>query len=200
MLCFFCVYQPCLINRWLCFAEFPPFSGLWLVEQFPPICRYTPLIGLSSNSQAWLTFGHEIGPWNSRCLLASDWLSSLQAFADKLLIRLSSHLVDQLTPSLPWRGYVLVTFHWIPVVPWRLICWVLSVHLRTNHWPVWAKHWWTKSLWASLGLFNFSCSVKFQSFSGLWLVEQLACICREAAIGFSLNLVDKPTFDLPWPN
>ena len=47
-------------------------------------------------------------PLNFHCLLASDWWSSFRAFADKLLIWLSSDLVGKLIKVLPWPD--LLTF------------------------------------------------------------------------------------------
>ena len=60
-------------------AEFPPFTGLWLVELFPCICRQTAdqielkVYGWTyyGTDKAWLTFGH--APQNFHSFL-SDWL------------------------------------------------------------------------------------------------------------------------------
>ena len=58
--------SPDLINLWSCFTEFPVFRGVWLVEQFPWICRQTteqigPKFGGTTHQGyclAWVTFGH----------------------------------------------------------------------------------------------------------------------------------------------
>ena len=87
------------INFWSCSTEFSMFPGLWLVEQFPRICRQTTdRIRMKLDGQmhcgpphTWLTFGHV--PLIFRCFLASDWSSSFRAFADKPLITLSWNFV-----------------------------------------------------------------------------------------------------------
>ena len=80
--------------------------GLWLIQMFSPICRYTAdrielKLGRPTRYwpfQVWVTFGH--APRNSRCFLDAYLLSVFCAFADKLLIRFSSNLVSKLMMDL----------------------------------------------------------------------------------------------------
>ena len=87
-----------VIDFWPCSAEFLPFSGLMLVEQFLYSCTkdadrimWIELKNSWANS-LWayprlIKFGH--APLNSHHFLAPDWSSSFQAFADKPLIGFS---------------------------------------------------------------------------------------------------------------
>ena len=69
-----------LVNFWWRSTEFPPFCGLWLVEQFPRICRQTvDWIGLKFGGPlyhglppVWLTFGH--APLNPNSAYLPLWL------------------------------------------------------------------------------------------------------------------------------
>ena len=70
--------SPSLINFWSCYTGFPPFSSLWLVDLFPPICidlQSTEKIELKfggathyESLPTWLTFGYRLFS-NIRCVL-----------------------------------------------------------------------------------------------------------------------------------
>ena len=104
--------SPCLINFWLHSAEF---HGLWFVKNSVPICRQIYYhIGLTFSGwthhrtpQAWLTSGHF--PPKSHHFLGCDLRNSFHAFADKLLIWLTSNLwLNSLwdSPNGPWEGWL----------------------------------------------------------------------------------------------
>ena len=197
-------YSPVLINFWSRSTEFMQFSSLWLVEQFPCICRRTThRIGLKFGGQThygtlqvWLTFSH--APLNSRCYLACDWSSSFRAFADEPLIGLGSNLVVKSVMGLPRSDQLLVMLYWIHAVSWPLIGGAVSMQLQMNRWSDWAQIWWANSLWTSLGLINFwSCSAKFPPFPGLWLVEQFLCICKRTADWIELKFGGQTRYGPP---
>ena len=76
-------------------------------------------------------------PLNSCSSAASDWLSSFQTFADKLLIRLGSYLVDKLIIMvLTQPDYI---FGNIAPHFWPLVGRAAPVHLQTNHKSDWAQ-------------------------------------------------------------
>ena len=84
-----------LVNFLLCFAAFPPFSGLCCSRPFAHntfIELSWNLVGELITSLALLTFVHVL--LNSRHFLLSDLPSSFCAFANKLVIRLNSNLVS----------------------------------------------------------------------------------------------------------
>ena len=66
--------SPSLINFWTWSTKFLAFHNLWLIQQFPYICRQAyDLFGIKPDGtthyglqSAWITFDH--APLNSRCL------------------------------------------------------------------------------------------------------------------------------------
>ena len=104
--------SPSLINFQACFDEFPPFLGLWLLEQFLCISRQTAdwielKFGgwiLYGTPQAWLTFGHVL--LNFHSFLVCDLLMNCCSFTHKILIELSSNLVEEKHFGIPRPGVI----------------------------------------------------------------------------------------------
>ena len=106
--------------------------------------RHTNCIKL--NLGEWAHYGTPqvslIFPPNSHNFLASDWLSSFATFADKMLIGLSSNLVDELFVGFPKPEQLVVMFH-IPLNSLYIlvfVCRAVSIHLQTNCWSDWHHH------------------------------------------------------------
>ena len=107
--------------------------------------------------------------------MALNWHTSIPSSVsfwtslDILIMGLTSNLVEILISEVHRPHGLLVSLHWISVIPWPLIDHTLSAHFRTNLVEIFIS--------GSTDLINFwSHFIEFPSYPGLWLAIHLPCI------------------------